>query len=109
MLQRFPVLHEAGRHRPVATARLDRTAAEQNALPVLGHAANDQPRVLIMDGAAGLADVARQIVAGGGAVVGGGAALAAEIHDVREGIRAELRLVDAAAYRNTSSPRAKER
>src|SRR6185437_2261533 len=88
LLQGLPVLHESGGHRPVAAPRLDRAPAEKNAAGVLGHAADDQPRVLIMDGAAGVADMPGEVIARRYAKLHPGAALRAEIHGLHEGYEA---------------------
>src|SRR5690606_20958553 len=63
--QRLAVLEEAGRHGPVAAARLDGAPAEQDAPRMLGHAAHHHARILVMHHAAGrthpsLARVARR-------------------------------------------------
>ena len=60
VLRRLAVLHEPGRDRPEAEPRLDGAPTEQDAAFVLGHAADDQLRVLVVDDAAGLADVPRR-------------------------------------------------
>ena len=52
VLRGFAVFHETGRDRPVTEPRLDRPLAQQDAALVLGHAADDEFRVLVMDRAA---------------------------------------------------------
>src|SRR6266850_5925366 len=74
------VLHEAGRQRPVAVARLDRAAAEKQAPLVLRDRADDQLRVLVVDLAAVVAHPARQRVAGRHALHDRRAAVSAELH-----------------------------
>ena len=63
-LQRLAVLQEAGRRGPVAATRLDGALAQQNAALPFGHAADHDARILVVNGAAGGAHRARQIVAG---------------------------------------------
>jgi hypothetical protein len=77
---RLVVLHEARGERPVAIARLDRAAAKENPPRVLRDRADDQLGVLVMDLAAGVADVARQAVAGRHAPRDRGTAVGAELH-----------------------------
>src|SRR6185503_12363398 len=59
----FAVFHEAGRQRPVAVARLDGAPAQENPVLPLRQAADHQPGVLVMDAAAGVAEIARQRIA----------------------------------------------
>src|SRR5690606_33815171 len=61
---RFAVLHEAGRQRPVAVARVDRTLAQQHAIAPDRDRSEHHVRILIMDRAAVRATVARAVVAG---------------------------------------------
>jgi hypothetical protein len=98
-LQRLAVFHEARRHGPVPAARLDRPSAQQDAPLVLGHAADHETRVLVVNRAASLADVAWQVIALGDAQLYFGAAFAAEVHGVPAGYGALLQLVDAAEGR----------
>ena len=63
LLQRLAVFHEAGGNRPVAEPRLDRAPADEDAALVLRHAADHDLGILIVDRAAGLAHVARHMVA----------------------------------------------
>ena len=62
LLQRLAVFHEARGHRPIAASRLDRAVAKQDPPAVLGHAADHEFRVLVVDRAAVVADVARQVI-----------------------------------------------
>ena len=64
VLRRLAVLHEAGGDRPEAVARLDRAPAQQDAALVFRHAADDDLRILVVNRAAAVADVARQVIAG---------------------------------------------
>ncbi len=66
--------------------RFNRAPAQQDAALPLGDAADDHFRILVMDGAAGVADMARQGVAGRNLEGDGCAAVAAEVHRV-EGSR----------------------
>src|SRR6202007_1309734 len=54
------VLHESRRHGPVATPRLDRPPAQQDPAVVLGHAADHQPRGLVVNYPAGVAAGTRE-------------------------------------------------
>src|SRR6266404_1668136 len=51
-LQGFAVFHETGRHRPKPQARFDGAAAQQDFALPLGHAAQNQQGVLVVDHAA---------------------------------------------------------
>ncbi len=57
-----PFSRKARRRRPEAAARLDRAAAEENLALPFGHAADDDLRVAVVDGAAGIANMARAVV-----------------------------------------------
>ena len=63
VLHRLAEFHEAGGMRPVAAARLDGAAAEQDAARMLDHAAGDDARILVMHLAAALAHRALALVA----------------------------------------------
>src|SRR5690606_13345247 len=54
------VFHETRRQRPETVSRLDRAPAQQHAALVLGHGADDQLGIEVVDGAAAVADVAWQ-------------------------------------------------
>src|SRR4029077_14069456 len=88
LLQGLAVFHEAGRHGPEATAWLDGTAAQQDAALVVGHAADHEARILVMDRAAGLAHVARQVIARRHAQLHPRRAFTAVFHHVPARIRA---------------------
>ena len=62
---RFTVLHETGGHRPESASRFDGAAAKEDAIFPGCHAADDEPRVLIVNVAAAAADVPGEGVAGG--------------------------------------------
>src|SRR5690242_13107372 len=57
LLKGLAVLHEAGGYGPEATPRLDSPPTQQDSALVLGNAAHDQARILIVDRSAGIADV----------------------------------------------------
>ncbi len=76
----FVVFHEARRQRPLAIARLDGAAAQQDAVFPLGNGTDDHLRIAVMDRAAGIADVPGQGVAGRDPAHDRGAALGAEVH-----------------------------
>jgi hypothetical protein len=82
LLNGFAVLHEPGRNGPVAQSRLDGPATQQDAPLVVGDAAGNDLRVLVVDRAAIRADVAWQMIPWRNAKLYGLAALAAEVHDV---------------------------
>ena len=78
---RLAVLEKAGRQRPQSVPRLDRALAQQHLTLPFRQAADDDLRILVVDRAAGGADVARQRVAVGNAQLEAlGAAVAAELH-----------------------------
>ena len=79
-LQRLVVFHKPRGNGPVPQARLDAALADQDASLVLGHTADDEFRVLVVDGPAVLADVARQQVALRNFEDDSGATVAAEVH-----------------------------
>ena len=83
--RRFPgclaVLHESGRERPPPPPWLDRTTAEQDLAFPLRNGPRHDLRILIVDGCAGIADVARAVVAGGGAQHHWRRTPGAEIHE----------------------------
>ena len=79
-LQRLVVFHKPRGDGPVPQARLDAAFADQDAPLVLGHAADDEFRVLVVDGPAVLADVARQEIALRNFEDDSGATVAAEVH-----------------------------
>src|SRR5260370_14843635 len=85
LLQRLAVLHEASRDRPIAKTRLDRATAEQDPALMLRNAADDQARVLVVNRAAAVTDVARQVIARRNAQRDRRAALAAVLHGVGPG------------------------
>ena len=66
---RLAELHEAGRQRPQAVARLDVAAAQQHLVAPHRHRADHVERVFVVDGAAGGADRALAVVVGGHLVV----------------------------------------
>src|SRR5574341_567768 len=74
------VLHEPGGQRPVAVARLDRPAAEQELALELGDRADHQARILVVDLAALVAYPARERVARRHALDHGRGAISAEFH-----------------------------
>src|SRR5688572_11843260 len=71
---RFVVLHEARRQGPEPVAGLDGTLADQDAVPICRETPHDHLGVLVVDGAAGVADGALQGIALGNAVRDGAAA-----------------------------------
>jgi hypothetical protein len=77
--QCFAVLHESGRHRPVATPGFDGAAADQDPPLVFRHAANHQFGVLVMHHVAGGAQAPREMVPGRGGDNRLAAAIAAEM------------------------------
>jgi len=88
LLQRLAVLQEARGNGPVAAARLDRAAAQQDAAVMLGDAPHHDSWIQIMDRAARLAHVTGQGIAVGDAQPDRSAALVTELHDARARIRA---------------------
>ena len=76
----FAVFHETGGDGPQAVARFNRATAQQDAMFPFSDAADDHFRVLIMDRAAGIADMPGQAVARRDFKRDGGAAVAAELH-----------------------------
>jgi hypothetical protein len=79
-LERLVVFHKPGRDGPVPQPGLDAPLAQQNATLVHRHAADDEFRILVVNGAALLADVARQEVVHRNFEDDSGATVAAEIH-----------------------------
>ena len=78
---RLAVLQEPRRQRPQSPPRLDRALAQQHLVVPYRQAADDDLRVLVVDRAAGAADITRQRVAVGNSELGRGeAAVAAEFH-----------------------------
>ena len=75
------VLHESRRQGPVAQARLDGAPAQQDLGAVDRQAAGDDARILVVDGAAAVADVARTVVARGDFQLHGLAAAATEVRN----------------------------
>src|SRR5262245_42716113 len=61
---RLAVFEKPGRHGPQSITGLDRALAQQHAIFPGGYAPDDDLRILIMDRAARIADVARQRIAG---------------------------------------------
>jgi hypothetical protein len=76
----FAVFHETRGQRPEAVARFDGAAAEENLVFPFGNAADHQFRVLVVNGVADIADMARQVIPGRDAQADFGAAVAAVIH-----------------------------
>lgn len=75
----FTVFHEAGGYRPEAAPRFDGSAAKQDATLPGSDAADDEPRILVMNVTATAADVPRQSVAGGNLEGDASAAVSAEL------------------------------
>src|SRR6185437_11790272 len=94
LLQGLTVFHEPGGNGPKAPARLDAATAQTNPSVVLGNAAPDQARILIVNGSARVADVAGDVVARGDAQLDFRATLIAEVHEVLT-IRARAAVVDS--------------
>ena len=78
--QRLAELHEPRRNRPVTTAGLDGAFAEQDPAISLGHTADHDQRILVMNVIAGVADPAILGVPRGGFAADGRAAAGAILH-----------------------------
>jgi hypothetical protein len=81
LIRGFAVLHETGGHRPQAVARLNPALAQQDFVFPLRNAANDHSRILVVNGLARAAYMARQRVALRDAQLDRRAALIAEFHE----------------------------
>ena len=80
LLHGFAVLHEPGRNGPVAQSRFDGPATQQDPPFVVGNAAGDDLRVLVVDRAAVGADIPRQMITWRNTKLDRVAAVAAEVH-----------------------------
>lgn len=75
----FAVFHEACGHRPESASWFDGTAAQEDAILPGRDAANDQPRILIMNVTTTAADVPGERIAGGNLEGDASAAVSAEL------------------------------
>lgn len=75
----FTIFHKAGGHRPKAASRFDGPAAKQDAILPGCDAADDEPRIFIMNVTATAADVPGEGVAGGNLEGDGATAVSAEL------------------------------
>src|SRR5690606_14634991 len=78
---------EPGGQRPVAVARLDGAAAEEDPSFMRRDGAHDEKRILVVDHAARVAQPSRQRVARRHAAHDGGAAVGAELHPSSRSVR----------------------
>src|SRR5690242_2424626 len=91
--ERFKILHEPARHSPQSLARFDGAPAQQYLVVPLRYATDDNFRILIMNDAAGAADVARQAVTLGNLQLDGRAAVAAVPHGYFQGNRMDTHIM----------------
>ena len=85
VLHRFAILEKARGNRPVATARLDGTLAQQYLALPLGHAAHNNPRIVVVNRVAGGADETQPLIAGRDARFEHLATVRAEFHAMGDG------------------------